>query len=136
MISHEFTLRVRYADTDRMDYVYYGRYAEYLEVARTELIRSLGMSYKKIEAQGIIMPVSEYKIRYRKPAFYDDVLTIRSAIREMPVMRMPIESSIYNEKNELVAEGTVTLAFVDKLRMRPVAAPAFFTELIAGKWQI
>ena len=117
-----------------MNYVYYGRYAEYLEVARTELIRSLGLSYREIEEKGFFMPVVEYTIRYRKPAFYDEYLTIQSTIREMPNSRMPIESKVYNEKGELVAEGTVTLAFVDQKRNKPVIAPDFFLDLIHSKW--
>ena len=117
-----------------MNYVYYGRYAEYLEVARTELIRSLGLSYREIEEKGFFMPVSEFTIRYRKPALYDEILTIKSFIREIPGSRMPIESKVYNEKGELVAEGTVTLAFVDQQRNRPVIAPAFFLDLIRAKW--
>jgi len=76
MIHTTHTLRVRYGETDPMKYVYYGNYAEYLEVARVELFRTLGISYDEIEKRGIWLPVSEYKIKYLKPAFYDEILEI------------------------------------------------------------
>ncbi len=134
MIQHQYTRRVQYADTDRMNFVYYGRYAEYLEAARVELIRYLGISYKEIEDRGIFMPVLEYNIRFRKPATYDDTLILHSEIREIPSTRLPIHSRIFSEKGELVAEAVVVLVFLEKERNRPVKAPDFFLTLIHQKW--
>ena len=90
-------LRVRYAETDRMGYVYYGNYATYFEVGRVEAMKSIGMSYKKLEDSGIMMPVLEYKIKYFKPAFYDDELTIVTSIKELPMARITFFYETYNQ---------------------------------------
>lgn len=136
MIIHEYNRRVQYADVDRMDFVYYGRYAEYLEAARVELIRELGLSYREIEDQGVLMPVLEYHIRYRKPAKYDDLLKIHSEIRELPETRMTVESVIFDSSGNVVAEAKVVLVFLDVAKNRPRAVPDFFLNLMKRKWQV
>lgn len=110
----EFTtqLRVRYGETDQMGYVYYGNYAEFYEVARVEMLRSLGTSYKLMEASGVMMPVAELHCKYLKPALYDQIITIKVILDEMPRAGMRFKYMLYNEDNELINTGETLLVFV------------------------
>lgn len=132
MISFEHQLRVRYADTDQMSYVYYGKYAEYLETARTEMIRSWGITYKDMEESGVMMPVIEFNMKFRKPGRYDDLLTIRCEVKEMPQMKLKVWNEVRNESGDLLAEGEVVLAFIDRENMRPIPAGGRFLELLSN----
>ena len=123
-------IRVRYAETDRMGYVYYGNYATYFEVARTEMLRSLGFTYKEWEDSGIILPVREMHIRYFAPAIYDDLLTVRTIIRELPAARISFHHEVYNEKGEKLCAGNLDLVFVNSETGRPTRAPREFTDAI------
>ncbi|MDP5170786.1 MAG: acyl-CoA thioesterase [Bacteroidia bacterium] len=134
MIAYDTTLRVRYGETDQMGYVYYGKYAEYFEVGRVELIRSIGLSYKSIEEQGIWMPVADLVVKYRKPGRYDDLLTIRTMVRELPRSSFFTEYEIYNESQELLVTGSVRLAFFHAERVVPVRVPAFILEAVEKQW--
>lgn len=124
MYTSETSLRVRYAETDRMGYVYYGNYAQYFEVGRVEALRGLGMSYKEIEDAGIMLPVLDYQVKYFKPAFYDDELTIRTIIREIPKVRFHFEYETINSKGEILNKGETTLVFVNSKTGKPCQAPA------------
>ena len=95
MLNADINIRVRYAETDKMGYVYYGNYATYYEVGRVEALRKLGMSYKEMEDEGIMLPVLSFNIKYFKPAFYDDLLTIKTSITEMPNTRIKFEYECY-----------------------------------------
>jgi acyl-CoA thioester hydrolase len=130
MISHEIQLRVRYAETDQMGYVYYGNYATYFEVARVEMFRHIGFSYKEMEDQGIMMPVLEYKTKYLKPAYYDDLLTIKIIIREKPGIRIHFEYEVFNEANTLLNVAETTLVFVNKETMKPSQPVGHFHQLM------
>jgi len=130
MVINETQLRVRYGETDQMGYAYYGKYAEYFEVGRVELVRRLGIPYKEVEAKGIMMPVSELLVNYKRPAKYDDLLTIRTLVKERPRSFFLFDYEIFNEEAELLATGHVKLAFVDMERMRPVRAPEFVLKAI------
>src|SRR5258706_16447560 len=99
MYNAEISLRVRYGETDQMGYVYYGNYASYFEVARVETLRNLGFSYKAIEESGIILPVLSYYIKYIKPAYYDDCLTVKTMIKVIPMARIKFEYETYNQKD-------------------------------------
>tara|TARA_B100001778_G_C18518931_1_gene597845 strand:- start:181 stop:594 length:414 start_codon:yes stop_codon:yes gene_type:complete len=123
MYESEVEIRVRYAETDRMGYCYYGNYAQYFEVARVESLRSLGFSYKKLEDSGILLPVKDYSIKYIKPAYYDDLLKIKSQIVELPAFRINFKYQTYNQKNENINFGQTTLVFVDSLKNKPVICP-------------
>ena len=123
MYQKEIQLRVRYSETDRMNYVYYGNYAQYFEVGRVEALRSLGISYKKMEDEGILLPVIDYKIKFIKPAFYDELLTIKTTIPSLPTARIIFLYETYNEKKELINNGETTLVFVNSKTMKPCAAP-------------
>lgn len=126
MYQGKVQIRVRYAETDQMGFVYYGNYASYFEVARVETLRNLGYSYKSIEESGIILPVLSFSIKYIKPAFYDDLLTINVAIVEIPMAKIKFEYETFNEKDELINRADTTLVFLDKKTQKPQAAPAEF----------
>ncbi|WNJ18821.1 thioesterase family protein [Pontibacter sp. G13] len=134
MIVHETQVRVRYGETDQMGYVYYGKYAEYFEVGRTELIRSLGLTYKALEESGILMPVADLQIKYRYPAKYDDILTIRTSVPEHPKSSFLTQYEISNEAGQLLVSGSVKLAFVDAARQRPVRAPQSVLDAVKPFW--
>ncbi len=127
MYSHEVQIRVCYADTDQMGYVYYGNYARYYEIARVEALRNLGFSYKELEASGIMMPVYEHTSRYRQPARYDDLLTVKAIIRALPRVRIVFEYEIYNEQHMLLNTGVTTLVFINQRTNKPCMAPDSLT---------
>jgi acyl-CoA thioester hydrolase len=135
MIHTTHTLRVRYGETDPMKYVYYGNYAEYLEVARVELFRSIGISYDEIEKRGIWLPVSEYKIKYLKPAFYDEILEIHTTVKKIPGVRIEFEYEIYNHSKQKITEAEVTLFFLDASTNKVSKCPDFLMELILKNWK-
>jgi acyl-CoA thioester hydrolase len=126
---------VRYGETDPMKYVYYGNYAEYLEVARVELFREIGMSYNEIEENGIWLPVSEYSIKYLKPARYDEVLEIHTFVKKKPGVRIIFDYEIYNESKEKITEARVTLYFLDSLKNKITSCPDYLMRLIEDKWE-
>lgn len=135
MIYTTYTLRVRYGETDPMKYVYYGNYAEYLEVARVELFRAIGISYDEIEKRGIWLPVSEYKIKYIRPAKYDDVLTIHTKIIKKPTAKIEFEYEIFNQENEKLTTASTTLFFLDAKTNKIIRCPDFLIELIDNQWE-
>ena len=131
MYTHTTQLRVRYSETDRMNYVYYGNYAQYFEVARVEALRSLGVSYKNLEEEdGVMLPVLDYQIKFFKPGFYDELLTIKTSIVKIPEARICFEYEVYNDKNELINKASTTLVFVNKTTGKPMPAPANFLKLL------
>lgn len=131
MYEHEVKLRVRYAETDRMGYVYYGNYAEYLEVARVEMLRSLGISYRELEEQGVMLPVRELRITYHKPALYDDEITVRTELRSMPGVRIVFHYALFNTADVLLSEAETMLVFIDAKTGRPRSAPADIAEKLS-----
>jgi acyl-CoA thioester hydrolase len=128
MFEHTIYIRVRYGETDQMGYVYYGNYSLYYEQGRTEAIKSLGVSYRELEKNGIMMPVAEMKVRFKGPAKYDELLKIVSRVREMPSRSMVFDTAIYNEVGKLINEGETRLLFVKAESRKPCSAPA---QLIA-----
>ncbi|MCX6297166.1 MAG: thioesterase family protein [Bacteroidetes bacterium] len=123
MYISETTVRVRYAETDKMSYVYYGNYTHYYEVGRVEALRQLGTSYKEMEDAGIMMPVYTCNLKYLKPALYDDLLVIKTTIKALPTARIVFDYEIYNQKDELINIGTTTLVFIDAKTNKPRVAP-------------
>ena len=134
MLVHETEVRVRYADTDRMGYVYYGKYPEYFEVGRVELIRHLGITYKEIEEQGILMPVADLQIKYHRPAHYDELLRVRTSVTELPKSSFLTTYEIFNPAGQKLVSGLVRLAFVDAQRNRPVRVPGFILAAVQAHW--
>lgn len=141
MYTTESRLRVRYAETDQMGYVYYGNYATYYEISRTEAIRQLGLSYKELEEEeGVMLPVLENHSKYLQPARYDDLLRVVVCIPEKPKVRLTFTYKIYNQDEVLIHTGRTVLVFVDKVSGRPCRMPQrmeekldpYFTDERAG----
>jgi len=123
MYTCEITQRIRYGETDQMGYVYYGRYAEFYEIGRTELIRQMGITYRNLESNGIMLPVIKMAVKYHKPAAYDEIITIRTQLRSMPTARITFFYEILNENGELINEAEVQLVFTDSVSRKPVRPP-------------
>ena len=131
MIIHTCYYRVRYRDTDQMGYMYYGNYAFLYEIGRTEAMRSIGLSYKHMEKEmGVMMPVARTDFRYIRPAYYDDLLRIQTTLKDIPDKRITFYSEIFNENDELVNGGWVTLGFVDAKTFKTTVAPPYFIKVI------
>jgi acyl-CoA thioester hydrolase len=136
MIKTETTLRVRYGETDQMGFVYYGVYAQYYEVGRVEAMRSLGFSYRDMEESGVLMPVINLTINYKKPALYDDEVRIVTSVKEMPGVRITFYYECFNQKNELLNTGSVTLVFIDKTKNKPMQPPVWFMDGFMKKFSM
>lgn len=131
MLIHKTDIRVRYADTDQMKYVYNGKYFEYFEVGRTEMMREKGLPYSRIEKSGYQMPVREALLQFKNPAFYDELLEIETRVEKPPELKVHIDHTIRSKDRKLViAEGYIVLLFVDMETRKPVRPPKFFMEAI------
>ena len=135
MITGEIKLRVRYSDTDQMGYVYYGRYASFYEIARVELFRSLGFSYKKLEEEGIGMPVIDMETKYILPIKYDEQIKINSIIENLPSSRISFKYEVYNQNNELANTAKTTLTFINLTNKKPVRMPAELLDIIKNNFK-
>jgi len=124
MYTHDTQIRIRYSETDQMGYCYYGNYAQFFEIGRVETLRSLGVSYKELEDNGIMLPVLDYSVKFIKPSFYDDLITIRTYIKKLPVAKIEFEYELYNENNVLLTTAQTTLVFIQKTTMRPCQTPS------------
>jgi acyl-CoA thioester hydrolase len=132
MFTHETTARVRYGETDQMGYLYYGNYALYYEIGRAEMIRSLGLSYQEMEKQfGIMMPVMSLQMRFVRPALYDELVTIRTTLRELPSSTITFHHELFNEKKKLLNGGSVKLCFVEMATNKTVGTPQYLREKLA-----
>ncbi|HNS11564.1 MAG TPA: thioesterase family protein [Bacteroidia bacterium] len=131
MFISEVQIRVRYAETDQMGYVYYGNYAAFFEVGRVEALRALGFSYRKLENAGYMLPVMNYNIDYLKPAHYDDLLTIKTSIPLIPSARIHFEYETYNEQEVLINKASTTLVFIDRASNKPCKPPQDFLQAIS-----
>ncbi|HZW77973.1 MAG TPA: thioesterase family protein [Flavobacteriaceae bacterium] len=123
-------IRVRYGETDQMGVVYYGNYALYIEQGRTEWLRDLGISYKWMEDQNIMLPVVHLSIDYKASAFYDDLLTIETTLEEIPNVKIIFNYKIFNEQNKLLATAKTILVFIEKDSGKIRRAPDFLLERI------
>lgn len=126
MFEHSTKIRVRYGETDQMGYMYYGNYAQFYEVGRVEMLRSMGLTYSGMEASGIMMPVVELSCKYLKPALYDEEITVKVIMKEMPRIRIHFNYELYNEKQELINSGETLLVFINMTTNRPCLAPEDF----------
>ena len=132
MFIHQKEIRVHYALTDQMGVVYHGNYAQFYEIGRTEALRSLGLTYKTIEASGVIMPVISLATKFLRPAIYDDLITVVTTLREIPANhKIVFHSEIFNEKNELLNAGSVTLFFMNAKSMERCKIPEAITKKLA-----
>ncbi len=136
MYTSETTIRVRYAETDRMNVVYHGNYAQYFEVGRVEAIRQLGFSYKDVEDAGVIMPVIEWTAKFLRPARYDDLLTIRTTLQHWPAdHRINFLQEIFSDKGKLLTTGSVLLYFLQSATMEKTTMPAMMEEKLKPFFQ-
>lgn len=130
MFQFEFPYRVRYADTDQMGYMYYGHYAKLYEIGRTEALRSLGFPYKKLEDDGVMMPVYENHSKFLFPALYDDLLTIKVIVNKMPKMRFEFDYEIFDSAGKLLHKGDTTLVFVDMKTNKLMRCPRAIMDVL------
>lgn len=131
MYSAQTKIRVRYSETDQMQYVYYGNYAAYYEVGRVEALRKLGMTYKDLEDTGIMMPVLESHSYYHKPAKYDELLTLKITIPQLPLVKIRFEYEILAENGDMIHSGDTTLAFINMKSGKPTRMPESMANLLA-----
>ncbi len=131
MDFNEFSFRVRYSETDQMGVVYHGNYAQYLEMGRVEWLRSLGISYKSMEENGIMLPVISLRMDFKKSATYDDLLFVDTRLKKTPSVRIEFDYKIYNEAREILVEANTVLVFIDMKSKRPIRCPEFLLEKIA-----
>lgn len=125
-----YKVRIRYCETDQMGYVYYGNYARFYEIGRTELMRCKGIHYKSMEERGIMMPVVSMEAKYLRPAKYDDLIEIRTRIKKLNDQIIVFECFIYNADNELLNRGIVKLCFLNKETHKRIPTPSFITKRI------
>ena len=130
MEYHQIQIRVRYSETDQMRVVYHGNYAQYFEVGRVEWLRNKGVSYKWMEENGIMLPVVSLSINYKKPARYDELLTLKTILKKQSSVKIEFDYELYNEQEELLTTGTSILVFVDMKTGRPIAPPTYLFELL------
>ncbi|WP_291864284.1 thioesterase family protein [Maribacter sp.] len=128
MNFNEISFRARYSETDQMGVIYHGNYAQYLEMGRVEWLRGEGISYKSMEENGIILPVISLNTKFKKSAFYDDLIIVRTILKKKPSVRIEFDFIIYNEKREILAEANVELVFMDKEKRRPIKCPDYILE--------
>ncbi|HEX6981127.1 MAG TPA: thioesterase family protein [Balneolaceae bacterium] len=127
--SYTHQIRSRYGETDQMGYVYYGRYMEYFEEARTEMIRSIGFPYAKLEKEGVMLPVVHTEVDYKAPVFYDELMHIKVKLFDMPSVKLETYYEIFTDRREEPhAIGSVILCFIDEENRRPCRAPDNFIE--------
>jgi len=130
MIASENIIQVRYDEVDKMGYVYHGNYARYYHISRTELLRKVGISDRELEDQNIIIPVIEMNIRYIKPVFYDDFITIRTRLLELPEIRMKFQHEVINQHGEVINVASSILVFVDSITRKPMRVPGIVRSKI------
>lgn len=130
MYSHTTQIRVRYAETDQMGYMYYGNYPTLYEIGRTECFRELGISYKEIEDRGVFLPVRTLNVKYIKPAKYDDLVTIETKITELPSLKITFHYRLTNQDGELLNTGETSLVFIDKNTRKPTPAPQYILDIL------
>src|SRR5690606_20767362 len=123
MYIYETKIRVRYGETDQMGYMYYGNYAQFYEVGRVEMLRSLGMTYRSMEESGVMLPVLEMRCKYLKPALYDEEITVKVILNKIPGIKIHFRYELFNEQLQLINEGETTLAFVDIKKNKPCLPP-------------
>jgi len=128
MNYNETKIRVRYGETDQMGVVYHGNYAQYCEVGRLEWLRALNISYKKMEEDGVMLPVVSLSIKYKKSACYDDVINVKTQLVKSPTASIEFEYEITNEAGEILATANTVLVFLNKSNNRPMRCPQFVLD--------
>jgi len=135
MITAENSIQIRYDEVDKMGYVYHGNYAKYYHISRTEMMRGIGLSDKDLEKFNIIMPIIELNVKYLKPVYYDDIISIRTSLRQLPDTRMRFDHEVRNANNELINTANSTVVFVDIVNRLPIRAPQFFVDKLKSYFE-
>jgi acyl-CoA thioester hydrolase len=130
MITFDCKIRVEYHHTDQMGIVHHSNYVKFFEVARTEWLRSAGLTYAEMERRGVMMPIVEVNVKYRQPAYYDELITVKAIVEELPMARMVFKYEISGEDGRDIASGSTTLGFIDKETRRPQRAPKWLMEVL------
>ncbi len=130
LITSETLLKVRYSETDQMGVVHHGNYAQYLELARIDWLSKLGVSYKSMEESGIMLPVFAMDFKFKKSAFFDDELTIKSILRKIPTIKIIFDFEIFNQNKELLTIASTTLVFVNSKTRKPIQCPSYLIDKI------
>ena len=130
MNSNEILIKVRYAETDQMGVVHHGNYPLYLEMGRTEWLRELGISYRQMEENGVMLPVISMSLNYKKSARYDDIIKVKTQLKKTPTVKIEFNYIITNDKEEVLVEANTVLAFIDMKTNRPIRAPKYIMDAI------
>lgn len=130
MLEQKTQVRIRYAETDQMGVVYHGNYAQFFEIGRTEWLRSFDTTYKTMEESGIMLPVINLQCEFKKSAYYDDVLEIKTSLKKVPSVKIEFEHTIYNQGNQIICTGKTVLVFIDTKTRKPTRCPGFILEKI------
>jgi len=128
LLNYTFSFRVRYGETDQMGVVYHGNYAQYFELGRTEWLRSLGITYKDMEKNGVMMPVISLSSNFKRSALYDEVLTVKTILKKTPSVKIEFDYEITNEKNEIITLGNTVLAFLNSKTLKPIRCPEYLLK--------
>ena len=126
----EIQIRVRYGETDQMGVVYHGNYVLYLEMGRIEWLRKIGVSYKKMEENGVMLPVVSMRLDYKKSAGYDDVINIKTQLKKTPTVKIEFDYEITNQKGELLTTANTVLVFLDKKTNKPTRPPQYILDAL------
>ncbi|MBR5770052.1 MAG: acyl-CoA thioesterase [Alistipes sp.] len=130
MISFETKIRVEYHHTDQMGIVHHSNYVKFFEVARTEWLRAMGITYAEMERRGVMMPIVDVAVKYRNPALYDELISVTAFVDEAPMARMTFRYEVRGEDGREIATGSTTLGFIDSQTRRPQRAPQWLLEVI------
>lgn len=130
MKTHEVQVRVRYSETDQMGVVYHGNYIPYFEIGRVEWLRDKGVSYKSLEESGIALPIVSMHLNYKKPARYDDLLTVKTKFKSHSSVKIEFDCEIHNKNQELLTTAHFILVFVDLNSGKPIAPPDYILEIL------
>lgn len=130
MKSFDTHIRVEYHHTDQMGIVHHSNYVKFFEFARTEWLRAAGLTYAEMERRGVMMPIVEVQVKYRQPAYYDELIRVRAIVEEMPMARMTFKYEIYGEDDRPIATGLTTLGFIDSVTRRPQRVPSWLCEVL------
>lgn len=133
MFSNKIQLRIRYGETDQMGIVYHGNYAQFLEMGRIEWLRNLGLSYKKMEEEGVKLPVISLTVNFRKPAYFDQLIYVTTSLRNTPGVKIVFDYKIQDENGELLSEAETTLAFINMKNEKPMRCPEAILRKLQAK---
>jgi acyl-CoA thioester hydrolase len=130
MIVSKSKIRIRYDEVDKMGYVYHGNYAKYYHISRTDLLRKIGISEIELEKYNVLLPVTEMNIKYLKPVFYDDIITIQTSLQKIPTSRLVFYHEVSSNSGEIINRANSTVAFVDINTRKPMKAPQIIIDKI------